>query len=258
MNFYNFIHNANTNADELHIDGEIAADESWYGHVTAPRTFRQQLARLGDVTVFINSPGGDVFAGAEIYTALKEHKGKITVKVSGIAASAASLIAMAGDEILMSPVAYMMIHDPWTFAMGNAREMEHQAKVLREIGEGLVTAYQQKTGKSRDEIAELLTAETYMNAQTCVDEGFADGILYESEQEAAPAATKRPGTLMRASRYGQAAVCAMMLGDQHTHNWAPPTGAEPSKPEPPSAEAAQRAEIAQRAKMLAELYAPTV
>ena len=152
MIFYNFIHNE-AGSDELHIDGEIASEDGgWWGpsgQIVA-RRFRQQLAHCGDVTVFINSPGGDVFAGAEIYTALREHKGKVTVKISGIAASAASVIAMAGDEVLMSPVAYMMIHDPWTYAMGNAREMEHQAQVLREIGEGLIAAYTAKTGKSRD------------------------------------------------------------------------------------------------------------
>ena len=129
--------------------------------------------------MYINSPGGDVFAAAEIYTALREHKGRVTVKITGIAASAASVIAMAGDEVLMSPVAYMMVHDPWTYAAGNYREMEHQAAILKEIGEGLIAAYTAKTGKTRDEIAAMLAAETYMNAQKCVDEGFADGILYE-------------------------------------------------------------------------------
>ena len=184
MIFYNFMRNE-AGGDELHIDGEITSEDGgWWGasgQIVA-RRFRQQLARCGDVTVFINSPGGDVFAGAEIYTALREHKGKVTVKISGIAASAASVIAMAGDEVLMSPVAYMMIHDPWTYAMGNAREMEHQAQVLREIGEGLIAAYTAKTGKSRDEIADMLAAETYMNAEQAVREGFADGILYEEAQ----------------------------------------------------------------------------
>ena len=262
MSFYNFIRNDATGDDELYIDGEIAAEESWWRNVTAPRIFRQALARVRDVTVFINSPGGDVFAGAEIYTALREHKGKVTVKISGIAASAASVIAMAGDEVLISPVGYMMIHDPWTYAIGNAREMEHQAGVLREIGEGLVAAYTAKTGKTRDEITELLAAETYMNAQRAVDEGFADGILYETPAPQ-PESDKAPRTLMRASRYAPAAVLAMIGKTPSAHVHACPNAIAahthsmnnpPPAPVTPNPEDAQRAEIAQRARMLAELY----
>ncbi|MEG2469293.1 MAG: Clp protease ClpP [Comamonas sp.] len=260
MDFYSFVRNEAENTDELHIDGEIAAYESWFIDVIAPRAFRRALARTRDVTVYINSPGGDVFAAAEIYTALREHKGKIVVKVTGIAASAASLIAMAGDEIYMSPVAYMMIHDPWTYVQGNAREMEHQALVLREIGEGLITAYQTRTGKSRDEIAELLAAETYMNAQTCVDEGFADGILYENEQEAAKK-EKQPSTLMKASRHGQAAVFALMQGDNGSHDRKPPPiqpdpchDRKPPPIQPDPCHVAQRAEIAKRAMLLEALF----
>lgn len=266
MSFYNFIRNEATGTDELYIDGEIAADESWWGNVIAPRAFRQKLARANDVTVFINSPGGDVFAGAEIYTALREHKGKVTVKISGIAASAASVIAMAGDEVLISPVGYMMIHDPWTYAVGNAREMEHQAGVLREIGEGLVAAYTAKTGKGRDEICELLAAETYMNAQRAVDEGFADGILYEAAPAPERDSAKAPRTLMRASRYAPAAVLAM-IGKQpnrpnangHTHQILGHThaitlGTHDNAQPQPSPEDAKRADIARRARLLADLY----
>lgn len=246
MSFYNFVRDETSGADELHIDGEIVADSDWWGpsgQVVA-RKFRQRLAQCGDVTVYINSPGGDVFAGAELYTALREHKGKVTVKIAGIAASAASVIAMAGDEVLMSPVAYMMIHDPWTYAAGNAREMEHQAEVLREIGEGLIAAYTHKTGKSRDEIAAMLAAETYMNAQTCVDEGFADGILYE--MAAMPEGQAMPASMMQASRHSPSAILARMRAHA-----APPAG------KPPDAESALRSEIAQRAAILATLYPTT-
>ena len=242
MIFYNFMRNE-AGGDELHIDGEITSEDGgWWGasgQIVA-RRFRQQLARCGDVTVFINSPGGDVFAGAEIYTALREHKGKVTVKISGIAASAASVIAMAGDEVLMSPVAYMMIHDPWTYAMGNAREMEHQAQVLREIGEGLIAAYTTKTGKSRDEIADMLAAETYMNAEQAVREGFADGILYEEAQE--PAQQPQQAMMMQARRYGPAAICAMVRAADAAH----------AKPAAQNPDAKRRAEIAQRAQSIAD------
>lgn len=247
MSFYNFIRDELSGADELHIDGEIVSNVYWWGpsgQVVA-RRFRQRLAQCGDVTVYINSPGGDVFAGAEMYTALREHKGKVTVKVTGIAASVASVIAMAGDEVLMSPVAYMMIHDPWTYAAGNAREFEHQAGVLREIGEGLIAAYTAKTGKSRDEIAAMLEAETYMNAQRCVDEGFADGILYEMPA-ASDAGTALQSHMMQSKRFGASAV----LNQIRAHA-LPPSG------KPPDADAALRNEIVQRAALLATLYPET-
>ena len=277
MSFYNFIRDEQSGADELHIDGEIVCDIDWWGpsgQVVA-RRFRQRLAQCGDVTVYVNSPGGDVFAGAELYTALREHKGKVTVKITGIAASAASVIAMAGDEVLMSPVAYMMIHDPWTYAAGNAREMEHQAEVLREIGEGLIAAYTAKTGKTRDEIAALLAAETYMNAQRCVDEGFADGILYE--QPAAPEeGTPLPSSMMQASRYSPSAVLAMVKAHQaagtacasaapavhrhdygHTHSLGEHHSHTLTTSTPPDPDAAMRAEIAQRAAFFVSLYPDT-
>lgn len=247
MSFYNFIRNEADGNAELHIDGEIVADVDWWGpsgQVVA-RRFRQQLAGCRDVIVYINSPGGDVFAGAEMYTALREHKGKVTVKVTGIAASAASMVAMAGDEVLMSPVAHMMIHDPWTYAAGNYREFEHQAEVLREIGEGLIAAYTAKTGKSRDEIAAMLEAETYMNAQRCVDEGFADGILYEQAPEA-DASKALKSHMMQGKSYGPRAI----LNRMRAHAAPPPDKSE----QLPDPDAALRSEIAQRAAFFATLY----
>jgi RND family efflux transporter MFP subunit len=120
-----------------------------------------------------------------MYSALLEHPHKVTVKIMGIAASAASVVAMAGDEVLISPVGYLMIHDPWSYVVGNAREMEHEAQVLREIGEGIVAAYQKKTGKTTDEIKKLLEAETYMNAQSAIENGFCDGLFTPDEDKAA-------------------------------------------------------------------------
>lgn len=190
---------------ELRIDGEIVMENGWWGSDggICARDFRKALGSVGDVTVYINSPGGDVFAGAEIYSALKEHAGLVTVKISGIAASAASVIAMAGDEILMSPVAYMMIHDPWSIAMGNAREMEHEARVLREIGEGIIAAYTGRTGKTHDEIAAMLADETYMSAQTCIDEGFADGYYGVAHGDSVRAQ-------LRAKNYSAKRYCALL------------------------------------------------
>ena len=169
--------------DVIDIEGEIIAGEDWWGDRGAcyAGDFRRALDGLGNVTVRINSPGGDVMAGAEIYSALREHslngRGKVRVKITALAASAASVIAMAGDEIMMYPTAYMMIHNPWTMAVGDAREMRKAAKTLDEIARGIINAYRIKTGKTEEQLKKMLEAETWMSAGTCVAEGFADGII---------------------------------------------------------------------------------
>ena len=129
-----------------------------------------------EVDVEINSPGGDVFAGLAIYNGLRASGKKINVKVLGLAASAASLVAMAGDTIEMPENAFMMIHNPWGFAMGGADEMRNTADVLDKIGTGLVSTYAKRTGKTDHEIAALLDAETWMTAQEAVDAGFATSV----------------------------------------------------------------------------------
>src|SRR5690606_24011653 len=131
---------------------------------------------------------GVVWAAAGIYNALKEHQGRVTVKIDGKALSAASIIAMAGDEVLMSPAAVMMIHNPWVHAAGDAAELRHMAGVLDEIEAAIINAYQLKTGRPRDEISRLMDEETWMSAQKAVELGFADSILYiESASESAAA-----------------------------------------------------------------------
>lgn len=169
----------------LRLDGEIAS-ESWWGDEVTPKAFMGELENYAgkNITVFINSPGGDVIAGSQIYTALKEHKGQVTVKVDGIAASAASVIAMAGDYVYMSPTSFLMLHDPMTFAMGNENDMEQAKAVLRECKEGIINAYELKTGLSRAKLSQLMSDETWMNARKAVELGFADKILYtDSESE---------------------------------------------------------------------------
>jgi ATP-dependent Clp protease protease subunit len=167
---------------ELHLEGPIA-DETWWGDEITPKEFKSELnSKKGNITVFIDSPGGDVFAASEIYTALKEYSknsGKVTVKISSLAASAASIVAMAGDEVLMSPASYLMIHNPWTIIAGNSEEMRITARQLDEIKEGVINSYQIKTGLSRDEISKLMNEETYINARKAVELGFADEVLYE-------------------------------------------------------------------------------
>lgn len=188
--FWNFIKNQATETQsesiELRICGEIMSDDDswiyeWFGiPVASPNSFRNELAKYKgqDITVWIDSFGGDVFAGAGIYNALKEHNGKVTVKIDGKAMSAASVIAMAGDEILMSPVGIMMIHNPLTIVQGDMRVMRKTADVLDTVKETIINAYAAKTGRSVEEISTMMDDETWMSANQAVKEGFADGILY--------------------------------------------------------------------------------
>ena len=167
----------------LRLEGPIDEENFWGDEVT-PAEFREELeSEEGDVTVWICSPGGNVFAAAQIYTMLCEHKGRITVKIDSIAASAASVVAMAGDRVLMSPVAMLMIHSPMTVAMGNAKDMEKAIETLNEVQESIVNAYQKKTGLSRKKISQMMEDETWMNARRAVELGFADEILFSKKTE---------------------------------------------------------------------------
>ena len=149
--------------------------------------FRSELQKhSGDVTVFINSPGGDVFAASQIYSMLKNHKGKVTVKIDGIAASAASVVAMAGDETLIAPTALMMIHDPSTCAMGNKADMEKAIILLDEVKESIINAYETKSHLSRNKIAKLMSDETWLNAKKAHEMGFVDGILFADNKKSVP------------------------------------------------------------------------
>ena len=140
-------------------------------------------AGSGDVTVWINSPGGDCVAAAQIYNMLKDYKGNVTVKIDGIAASAASVIAMAGSTVLMSPVSMLMIHNPMTVAMGNVDEMQKAIEMLDSVKDSIINAYELKTGMSRAKISHLMDAETWMDAYKAVELGFADDILFRNADE---------------------------------------------------------------------------
>lgn len=167
----------------LFLNGVIA-EESWYSDDVTPKMFRDELNRYdGDITVWINSPGGDCFAASEIYTALKEHNGKITAKINGIAASAASVIAMAGDMVEMSPTSMIMIHNPSMMLYGQASELEQGIDFLNEVKESIINAYQIKTGLSRSKLSHLMDGETWMNAHSAHDFGFCDRVLYSDEDE---------------------------------------------------------------------------
>ena len=184
--FWNWIRD-DTGGRVLRLEGPIDSESFWGDEIT-PQMFRDELeAEEGDLTVWINSPGGNVFAAAEIYTMLQEYKGAVTVKIASIAASAASVIAMAGKRVLMSPTALLMIHDPSTIAMGNAKDMEKAIETLNEVKESIINAYAAKSGMRRSKIAELMSNETWMNAGKAVELGFADEVLFaESEPDPEP------------------------------------------------------------------------
>ena len=131
--------------------------------------------------VWINSPGGDCVAAAQIYNMLMDYRGSVTVKIDGIAASAASVIAMAGTKVLVSPVSMMMIHNPATIAMGDTAEMEKAIAMLTEVKDSIINAYEIKTGLSRAKLSHLMDAETWMDARKAVELGFADEIMQRAE-----------------------------------------------------------------------------
>ncbi len=176
MKFWKWSNSVLSNNQELILDGPIASD-TWWGDEVTPDLFREELKQhAGDLTVVINSPGGDVFAGLAIYNALVNHNGNVTVRVDGLAASIASVIAMAGDKIIMSPGSMIMIHRPSVYAAGTVDDMEKAKDVLLKIEEGITPIYAKRTGLSDEKITELLEAETWMLADKAVELGFADEV----------------------------------------------------------------------------------
>ncbi|MGN0469292.1 MAG: head maturation protease, ClpP-related, partial [Acutalibacteraceae bacterium] len=159
-------------------------EESWFDDDVTPQLFKDELNNgNGDITVWINSPGGDCVAAAQIYNMLMDYKGNVTVKIDGIAASAASVIAMAGTKVMMSPVSMLMIHNPMTTAMGDSAEMQKAISMLDEVKESIINAYEIKTGMSRAKLSHLMDAETWMNANSAIEMGFADEIMQRNTED---------------------------------------------------------------------------
>ena len=162
------------------------AEESWYDDDITPAMFKEELfAGSGPITIWISSPGGDCIAASQIYAMLMDYKGDITVKIDGIAASAASVIAMAGTKVLMAPTAVMMIHNPATMAFGDHVEMEKAIEMLSEVKESIINAYEIKTGLPRKQLAKMMDNTTWMNANKAVEFGFADDILTDEKRDPA-------------------------------------------------------------------------
>jgi len=170
----------------LYLNGAIS-DTSWFDDDVTPAIFKDELnAGKGNITVWINSPGGDCFAAAQIYNMLRDYKGHVTVKIDSLAASAASVIAMAGDEVLISPTGMFMIHNPSTVAMGDHGDLEKAIDMLNEVKNSIINAYQAKTGLSRNKLSKLMEDETWMDANKAVEFGFADGMITRNTPAAIP------------------------------------------------------------------------
>ena len=206
--FWNWVRNEEPDSfgsdRTLYLDGEIS-DETWFGDEVTPKLFSDELhAGDGNITLWINSPGGDVFAAAQIYNMLMDYPHDVTVKIDALAASAASVIAMAGTKVCMSPVAMMMVHNPATIAIGDTEEMQKAIDMLNEVKESIMNAYEIKTGMSRAKISHLMDAETWMNANKAVELSFADGILAREE----PMEEQPANALM----YSEAQVVNSLMG----------------------------------------------
>lgn len=179
-------------ARTLFLNGTIA-EESWFDDDVTPQLFKDELmSGSGDIVVWINSPGGDCVAAAQIYNMLMDYKGSVTVKIDGIAASAASVIAMAGTKVYVSPVSMIMIHNPMTIAAGDKGEMEKAIAMLESVKDSIINAYEIKTGLSRAKISHLMDAETWMDANAAIEMGFADEILSRVPAAAKPEPEDEP------------------------------------------------------------------
>ena len=184
--FWNFTTDGDTGERTLYLCGVIA-EESWYGDEITPAAFKAELlAGEGDITVWVNSPGGDMLAASQIYNMLMAYKGNVTVKIDSIAASAASVIAMAGKKVLISPTGLILIHDPASVAIGNTDEMRKAIQMLDEVKESIINAYEMRTGLSRARLSHLMSSETWLNANMAIELGFADDLLFKANKEQQP------------------------------------------------------------------------
>ena len=180
--FWNWARDDESGVRTLCLDGVIA-EESWFDDDVTPKAFKSDLtAGEGDIVIWLNSPGGDCIAASQIYAMLMDYPGNVTVKIDGIAASAASVIAMAGTKVLMAPTALMMVHNPLTVAIGDSEEMQKAIAMLSEVKESIINAYEIKTGQSRVKLSHLMDAETWLNANKAIELGFADGVLEDDKK----------------------------------------------------------------------------
>jgi len=184
--FWNWVRDEDSGERTLYLCGVIA-EESWFDDDVTPAMFKKDLlSGEGDITVWLNSPGGDMLAASQIYNMLMAYKGDVTVKIDSIAASAASVIAMAGKKVLISPTGLILIHDPASVAIGNTDEMRKAIQMLDEVKESIINAYEMRTGLSRARLSHLMSSETWLNANMAIELGFADDLLFKANKEQQP------------------------------------------------------------------------
>ena len=182
-NFWNWVRNEDTGQRELYLEGVIA-QESWFGDEVTPAAFKADLTSgSGPITIHINSVGGDCIAASMIYTMLMDYPADVNVQIDGLAASAASVIAMAGTHVSMSPTSLLMVHNPWTSASGDTGDMQKAIALLDEVKESIINAYEIKTGLDRQTLAELMDQETWMNAHRAKELGFCDEVLFGDDYQ---------------------------------------------------------------------------
>lgn len=187
---------------------DVIGEDWWTGGGVTVSRIDAALRKIGaqDVEVHINSPGGDMFEGIAIYNRLLEHPGKVTVKVMGLAASAASIIAMAGEEILIGPASFLMIHNCWVMAMGNRHDMAATAEYLAPFDDAVAAVYAERSGMSKKDVAALMDAETWMNGETAINKGFADGMLSSKDVTEDPITTEQARST-NALRQAEISLC---------------------------------------------------
>jgi ATP-dependent Clp protease protease subunit len=183
--FWRVLDAAQTESGEAEIEfyGPIS-EYSWWGDEVTPAKFKADLDKLGGspVTIRIHSDGGDVFAASVIRAMIMDYPGRVTTRIDGLAASAATYIAMAGDRVLMQDSAFFMIHDPWVITWGTVDDLKDAINLLKTIKQGIVETYQSKTQLSAEEISKLMTAETWMTAQQAQEKGFIDEVITTSKK----------------------------------------------------------------------------
>ncbi len=236
--FWNWIRDADTGERTLFLCGVIA-ETSWFDDDITPAMFKADLlSGEGDITVWINSPGGDCLAASQIYNMLMDYKGNVTVKIDSLAASAASVIAMAGTKVLISPTGLVMIHNPASIAIGDTAEMRKAIQMLDEVKESIINAYEIKTGLSRAKLSHLMDGETWMSANMAINLGFADELLFTDKGSDTTPTPADPITVEDGYAYScrtvsnklLARIAAKMHKAVVNETLTPPAPAEPSQP----------------------------
>jgi ATP-dependent Clp protease protease subunit len=193
--FWNWARDTNTDERVLYLEGVIA-EQGWFDDDITPAVFKDELfSGAGPITIWLSSPGGDVVAASRIYSLLMDYPWDVTIKISGVAASAASVIAMSGTRVLMAPTSLMMLHNPFTAVIGDTDEMRKAIDMLSEVKDAILTAYELRTGLSRARLSHMLDAETWLSANKAVALHFADGILFEDHHRQLDDAADEPSYL---------------------------------------------------------------